>query len=203
MKKSYKRDILVLSLLFISLLVLLLFNKTSFLDDYFYNKLILLESNNLTNYFLFITKFANSITIVILSVISLIPLIFKYKKTLFLIGAIIISTILNQSLKHIIKRDRPIVINKIIENGYSFPSGHAMASVTFYGFIIYLIISSKMSPSKKWILSLLLLFLIINICLSRIYLGVHFTTDVLAGVMLSCILLVITIHFIEKINWHN
>lgn len=73
-----------------------------------------------------------------------------------------------------------------------------MASVTFYGFIIYLINKSKINLKLKLLINTLLIFLIINICISRVYLGVHYISDVIAGASLSIILLILGIHYIEK-----
>ena len=174
--------------------ILLLSDKLYNFDTYIYNLLISFESKNLTSYFKIITVFANTKTIIILLVLSL---FLKSKDSLYLVITVIISTIINQVLKYLIQRPRPILINKIVESGYSFPSGHAMASVSFYGFIIYLIIESNLNIKIKWITSILLTILIISICLSRIYLGVHFASDVIAGVLLSSSLLLITTYILK------
>ncbi|MDD2208612.1 MAG: phosphatase PAP2 family protein [Bacilli bacterium] len=184
----------ILLLFFIVITILLLSDKLYNFDTYIYNLLISFESKNLTSYFKIITVFANTKTIIILLVLSL---FLKSKDSLYLVITVIISTIINQVLKYLIQRPRPILINKIVESGYSFPSGHAMASVSFYGFIIYLIIESNLNIKIKWITSILLTILIISICLSRIYLGVHFASDVIAGVLLSSSLLLITTYILK------
>lgn len=184
----------ILLLTFIVITILLLSDKLYNFDKYIYNLLISFESKNLTSYFKIITVFANTKTIIILLVLSL---FLKSKDSLYLVITVIISTIINQVLKYLFQRPRPILINKILESGYSFPSGHAMASVSFYGFIIYLIIESNLNIKIKWITSILLTILIISICLSRIYLGVHFASDVIAGVLLSSSLLLITTYILK------
>lgn len=184
----------VLLLFFIVITILLLSDKLYDFDTYVYNLLISFESKNLTSYFKIITVFANTKTIIILLGLSL---FFKKKEALYLNLTVIISTIINQVLKYLFQRPRPILINKIVETGYSFPSGHAMASVSFYGFIIYLIIESHLNKKIKWITSILLTILIISICISRIYLGVHFASDVIAGVLLSSSLLLITTYILK------
>ena len=117
-----------------------------------------------------------------------------------MVSIVTISTFINLILKFSFARNRPLDISLIIETGYSFPSGHAMNSTTFYGFIIYLIIKSKMSKLFKWICSSLLVLLIINICLSRIYLGVHFASDIICGVLLSICLLLIIIYVFKNMR---
>lgn len=94
-------------------------------------------------------------------------------------------TVLNQTLKYTIQRPRPNELRLIYESGYSFPSGHSMASTAFYGFLIYLIYKKIENKRLKIILILLLSLLILAICVSRIYLGVHYTSDVLGGFLLS------------------
>ncbi|MDD4187241.1 MAG: phosphatase PAP2 family protein [Bacilli bacterium] len=191
---------IILSILlfaFIVITILLLTDKIYSFDTFFYNFLISFKSQNLTNYFKIITIFANTETIIILLVLSLLTLFFKKKDALYLTITIIISTIANQLLKYIFQRPRPILINKIIATGYSFPSGHAMASTSFYGFIIYLIINSNLNKKIKWITNILLTLLIISICLSRVYLGVHYASDVIAGVLLSSSLLLVITYILK------
>ncbi len=194
--------IIISLIIFIVIIIMLLNGKISNFDNNFYNLLMIVESDLLTNYFKIITKLADVITIVILLILSLV-FFYKKKESFYLLITIIISTIINFLLKYIFSRPRPVNINKIIETGYSFPSGHAMASVTFYGFLIYLIIKSKLSLKIKWITSILLTLIIFSICISRVYLGVHYISDVLAGVFLSTSLLLSVILYIKRLEEKN
>ena len=144
-----------------------------------------------------ITGFGGVLTICGLTILSFI--IIKNKKISFsILLNLIIATFLNLFLKNIIQRQRPEGFRLITETGYSFPSGHSMIGMAFYGFIIYLIIKYLKSKKMKIIAVTLISILIILIGLSRIYLGVHYTSDVLAGFIISICYLIIYTSFVEK-----
>lgn len=105
--------------------------------------------------------------------------------------------LINQILKRLVQRPRPNEFRIIEETGYSFPSGHSMASAAFYGFLIYLI--NKKLKNKKIKIALIsaLSILIILIGMSRIYLGVHYTSDVYAGFAISISYLMIFTSIVE------
>lgn len=102
-------------------------------------------------------------------------------------------------LKFILQRPRPIEFKIINETGYSFPSGHSMISMAFYGYIIYLIYNNIKNKYLKTALISILSLLIVMIGISRIYLGVHYTSDVCAGFLVSISYLIIYINFANKI----
>lgn len=86
------------------------------------------------------------------------------------------------------------------ESGYSFPSGHSFVSIAFYGFLIYLIINSKLKKQTKIVLSIVLASLILLIGISRIYLGVHYPSDVTAGFIGGAIYLMIFIEIVKVVK---
>ena len=100
---------------------------------------------------------------------------------------LVIITILNQLLKRILQRPRPTEYRIIEETGYSFPSGHSMISMAFYGYLIYLIYKYVKNKYIKWTSIILLSILICSIGISRIYLGVHYTSDVLGDFYINII----------------
>ena len=121
-------------------------------------------------------------------------IVIKNKKQGALIGInLIIITILNQTLKFILQRPRPDKYRIINEKGYSFPSGHSMISMAFYGYLIYLIYKHINNKYLKWILISILSLFILMIGISRIYLGVHYTSDVIAGFVISIAYLIVFI----------
>lgn len=156
-----------------------------------------LKNEILINIFIVITTFVSPITIIGFIIVSFI--IFKNKKIpkLILLNAVLITTI-NQLLKQIISRPRP-EYGLIEEGGFSFPSGHSMVSFAFYGFLIYLLFIKMRNKRKKTILISLLCILIVLIGVSRIYLGVHYISDVLGGFSISLVYLLIYTSFTNKI----
>ena len=139
-----------------------------------------------------ITQFGGAMILTSIAIILLI--LIKDRKIGILIWInLIISTLLNQILKHIVQRPRPIEFRIIDESGYSFPSGHSMVSTAFYGFLIYLIYKNVKNKYLRNSLMIILSILIILIGISRIYLGVHYTSDVIAGFLISISYLIIFI----------
>ena len=107
-------------------------------------------------------------------------------------------TLINQVIKHIVRRPRPNVLRLVEESGYSFPSGHSMVSMAFYGIVIYLVYKNVSNKYLKWTLIALLSLLIISIGFSRIYVGVHYFTDVAGGFLLGLAYLIIYINIYNK-----
>jgi undecaprenyl-diphosphatase len=91
------------------------------------------------------------------------------------------ALVLDISLKHAFHRQRPTPFFGPLPHTYSFPSGHAMFSVCFYGVLAGLVADRTNSRVIKICIWLLAVVLIAAIGLSRIYLGVHYPTDVLGG----------------------
>lgn len=145
----------------------------------------------------FITNFGGAICLIIIAIILLI-LIKNKKIGIAIISNLGIVTILNQLLKRILQRPRPEELRIINESGYSFPSGHSMISMAFYGFLIYLIYKNIKNKYLKWSLITVLGILIISIGISRIYLGVHYTSDVIAGFLIAISYLIIYTSMINK-----
>lgn len=145
----------------------------------------------------FITNFGGAIFLAVLTIILFI-LIKNKKIGVSIFSNLAIITALNQLLKNILQRPRPTEYRIIEETGYSFPSGHSMISMAFYGYIIYLIYKYVKNKYIKWFSIVLLSILICSIGISRIYLGVHYTSDVLGGFLISISYLVIYISAVNK-----
>lgn len=100
-------------------------------------------------------------------------------------------------LKLSFQRSRPDIPLLAKVSGFSFPSGHALMSVVFYGLIIYIVWHET---KRKWLKALiigLLLLLILLISFSRIYLRVHYASDVIAGIAMGFIWLVVSLNILK------
>jgi undecaprenyl-diphosphatase len=110
------------------------------------------------------------------------------------------SLLVMMGLKMVFSRPRPD--NPILRevSNFSFPSGHAMLSFTFYGLLIYLVWINVRNLWFRWALTVALIILILLIGSSRIYLRYHYATDVMAGFCLGLMWLVISITVIKRIE---
>ena len=193
-KDNYKWIILSICLILFLALAEDVFNKEIMQEDiigYNFVKTYLIKKE-ITPVMKLITFFGGATCLIGLTIILFITI--KNKKIGLLIGTnLIVITILNQIFKFILQRPRPTENRIINENGYSFPSGHSMISMAFYGFLIYLIYKYIKNKKLKYISITLISILIIFIGISRIYLGVHYTSDVLAGFLFSISYLIIFI----------
>ena len=107
-------------------------------------------------------------------------------------------------MKHIFMRARPDEVFHLVEQGgYSFPSGHSVTSVVVYGLLIYLIRKRCKNQTVKNILTVLCAALMIIIGPSRIYVGVHWPTDVLCGWLIGSAVLIIAVTILERMNKKN
>lgn len=89
--------------------------------------------------------------------------------------------VLNTVLKHLFQRQRPTLPHLVEVTGFSFPSGHAMLSFIFYGLVAYLIWLNSYNRMFRKFTVLLMVLIILAVGVSRVYLGVHYPSDVLAG----------------------
>ena len=145
----------------------------------------------------FMTNFGGAIFVI--SLTTILFFVIKDKKIgISIITNLGIVTILNQIIKFIMQRPRPTEFRIIEETGYSFPSGHSMVSLAFYRYLIYLIYKYINNKHLKRTLIIILSVLICIIGVSRIYLGVHYTSDVLGGFLISFAYLIIYIELVNK-----
>lgn len=194
MLSKIKKIILKNKRLIILFICLIVFIK--FAEDVFFNEIIKtdaiaykyivekLRTDTLTQIMKIITSFGDAISIIILTIITII--IARNKKIrICIVSNVIIITLLNIIIKNLMKRERPDGFRIISETGYSFPSGHSMVSTAFYGLLIYFAYKYIKNKKLKYFTCALLSTLIISICVSRVYLGVHYGSDVIAGFVLS------------------
>ena len=201
LKKNYKYIILLICIIILYAIIEDLFSKETIFIDLFIYKLIVLSMRNdvLTIIFKIITNLGGAYCLIIIAILC--AIFIKNKKIAFAIPInLILSTILNLGLKNIVERPRPIGYRLIDETGYSFPSGHSMISAAFYGLIIYFIWKNVKNTKLKYISCILLSLLILFIGISRIYLGVHYASDVIGGFTISIAYLIIFTITFKAIN---
>lgn len=198
LNKNYKWIILFLCVvLFLAILQNVFYDEQLVLDSIFYNLVVQnMRAPTLTTILIIITNLGSAITLISLAILSII--LIKNKKIGLCISLnLIISTLLNVILKNIVQRPRPEGYRLIDESGYSFPSGHSMVNTAFYGLLIYLVLRNVKNSKLKYTLVTLISLLIIGIGFSRIYLGVHYASDVLAGFLISIAYLVVFTTFMH------
>lgn len=196
MKKKYIL-ISILLIVFLLLTILVLTGSMKSFDSSIYNFLINLRSKPMDTFMKTITKFGNTMSVII--ILAIFVFILKKDDGYLLVMNTICVVSANQVLKHIIRRPRPDHLRLVKEKGFSFPSGHSMVSIALYGILIYIVNKNIKNKTLKIILISLLSLLILFIGLSRIYVGVHYPSDVLSGYILAT---VITILVIDYYNTH-
>jgi len=159
-------------------------------------------SEGLTRFMIFITFWGSEPAITIITLLILFTaLILKRKKffsyALLISVNIIIGALLNYILKQLFQRQRPDLLRLVEIGGYSFPSGHSMSSIIFYGFLVFLSIR-YIKHWLKYCIAGILSMLIIVIGISRIYMGVHYASDVIGGFIVGLGWIILFIKFSER-----
>lgn len=121
----------------------------------------------------------------VISYIAILLLFVWFKKIetldwLKVAGITAVSAVLNEGLKLAFHRPRPEFFRLVEETGLSFPSGHSMNGMVFFGLLAFLLMN-KLSGERKYFYVIFLGLLIFSIGISRIYLGVHYPSDVIGG----------------------
>src|SRR5699024_3326183 len=93
--------------------------------------------------------------------------------------------VLNKTIKYIFRKPRPSFEHLVVQGGYSFPSGHAMGSTIMYGGLLVVLFYLVKSKGIRTLFALLFVGLILLIGISRIYLGVHYPSDIIGGYSLG------------------
>lgn len=174
-------------------------DNASLIDDPVGNTVISMRSDWLTPIMKVITYIGNwqTITIICMVLLALRKTRLAYGVPLS-IGALFVS-LANKGVKALVMRPRPDQAMFLIEQGgWSFPSGHAITSMFFFGMLIWLIRRNVINRRLANILTVLLAIPMVLIGISRVYLGVHYPTDVLAGWCLGLLVIVIAMIAIEK-----
>ena len=117
-----------------------------------------------------------------------------------LIAAVLGGEVVKDGIKELVMRPRPpVALHAVIENGWSFPSGHTTAAVALYGFLVYA--TWKFAPAQ-WRMPLTVLFsaIILSVGFSRMYLGVHYPSDVVGGFAVGALFLWLGILLTKRLS---
>lgn len=181
--KSHLKNYIIISLFAFILIATSVLFKATMKEDLLLYYLLISIKNNILLLVATLLSFLGSIKGLIVVSFFLVFILKSNKQRIFLFLDLIGSGLIINITKNIFLRERPIIGQNLLAD-YSFPSGHTFIAITFYGFLLYLVMKDKESNYKK-LKEGVLLFLIITIPLSRLILGVHYLTDVLGGITLG------------------
>ena len=200
-KSNYKdKKLIVLYICIFLFIVLTIMVMTKFidpLDSYMESLLISIRSDNLTKVMTVITNIARAYSLIAISILLL--FVIKDKKTpIKIIINLIAVFLVSQVFKFIFRRARPDSLALVPASGYSYPSGHTMVSTAYFVFIVYLLCKKINNKLVKTLLIVFSTIMILLIGFSRVYLGVHYLSDVLGGFILGIGYLMLFLHIFTK-----
>lgn len=191
---------IILTLLLVLIVVFLDNTSITLFDTWFYNKTAENMNPSLTLAMRFITESGSSMALIVFC-LSLFLFTKTRKHWAFPVSfTIIIVTLSNLFLKLVFERERPDILRIINETDYSFPSGHAMINMSFYTMLLLLTWQHIKNKKAKYGIASICIIMPLLIGFSRIYLGVHYATDVLAGWLLGSVIAIIIFNFFDKKN---
>ncbi|MBT2293629.1 phosphatase PAP2 family protein [Paenibacillus albidus] len=179
---------------------LVVFQKVTSFDRSIIDAVQSMETPALTAFAKALSLVGSSRLAIGISLLAMFLLYFLLKHRLELLLFLWVGTgsqVLNTVMKLLFHRERPN-INRIIEEvGYSFPSGHSMAAFSLYGALTYLLWRHMRVRNERIVLIVLVVFMTMGIGWSRIYLGVHYPSDVIGGYLASGAWLMLSIGCFE------
>jgi len=169
-------------------------DRAWYVDKFIQNWINEISSPGLDIFFRVVTQLGSPAAFILLGLLVFLALWFggQIRSGMILNGGLIAAWAVMKFLKDLVGRERPAGEQLTTATGMSFPSGHAMLSLVFYGFIAYLLLIRSPSIYGK-LVGYILVVMIGLIGLSRIYLNVHYATDVAAGFVLGSVILTIMI----------
>ena len=152
-----------------------------------------MHNDILTSLLKVITHFGDTLIAIIIGILSIIIARDNIKRIVLGLDVCSIGAF-GYILKKLIARPRPIEALIEIPTSYSFPSGHTFFSFGFYSLIIFFILKSRLKKPFKVMLTVIFSFLMLLVPFSRVYLGVHYFTDVMGGLVLGILFLLFFIN---------
>ncbi len=187
--------------MFIYVCVIVLAGKAGYIDDNLIRIVQGWESPGLTDLMETFTWLGSTNVAIIIALVAIVVLavLLKHRMELVLFVLVVgLAPLLNRLIKSIFERERPTLHRLIEEVGYSFPSGHSMSAFTVYGILVYLLWRHVPSAWGRALMIVIGLALTLFIGISRIYLGVHYPSDVIGGYLLSGAWIGLSIEVFER-----
>lgn len=192
--------IIVLTIILLLEIVLVKLGVFNTIDNFIYSHASKIINNTNTLIFRGFSVLGTEIFILFF---CLIWIILNKSRGVAISVVVLASTLLNQALKIIVRRPRPNINPLAVENSFSFPSGHTMIMVVIGGILIYLLWQKRGDNAKcntKWIarnviLTVIICLIAITVMFSRIYLGVHYFSDIIGGITSGLLFLFISYYY--------
>lgn len=205
MKNIQKALLAVVPYILVRLLFIFAPIETARFDQSVTDFVIPLRNGIADTYFHVMTALANEEFVIIAILVMLFVIAFAFKKwqiaLIYLLGVVVGNLWVNPTLKDIFKRERPAVEFQLVsESSFSFPSGHSFASAMIYPLTAYVLMRYTNLGRYPKTVTAIVAVIVFSIGFSRIYLGVHFLTDVIAGYSLGYAFYYLTRFVIEKID---
>lgn len=184
--------IIVLAIILLLEIVLVKLGVFNTIDNFIYSHASKIINNTNTLIFRGFSVLGTEIFILFF---CLIWIILNKSRGVAISVVVLASTLLNQVLKIIVRRPRPNINPLAVENSFSFPSGHTMIMVVIGGILIYLLWLGKGSRLKKIFLTIIISLMALTVMFSRIYLGVHYFSDIIGGITYGLLFLFISYYY--------
>ena len=199
--KKYILPSITLSI-FIIWSILVLTKIINPLDELVESFIIGIRNDNITKIMINMTNLGSAYSLIVISIL-LFFFIKKKKIPLSIIINLVTVFFTSQIFKFIFRRSRPNGIFLVDASGYSYPSGHTMVSFAFYIYLLYLLCKKIDNKLVKILLTIFTTILLALIAFSRIYLGVHYLSDIIGGLLLGTtyIILFIRLNNVEEKKW--
>lgn len=197
---------LVLFATAIAILVFLIrkpLRKSKPVDLAVFNRLQPLTSPGKNKIMLFFTFLGTHQFLIPANLLLIFYFLFAMHKSWFSIRVLTIalsSLVLMFLLKYLFQRKRPLSPLLKAAKGLTFPSGHAIMAVTFYGLVLYILLHTINTGWLKYLAVILIVVLIVLIGFSRVYLRVHYASDVIAGFIIGLLWLLISLSAINSLE---